>query len=151
MKKRALSAALLALLLLQTASCAASDGTAGEDTVTGTAQETEAVTTDKKTEEKNAYFAALPAVSAAGAEITFAAINIGSEDMGDNDISTAEENGAKMNDAIYQREREVEERLGVSIVCSGFDDDSALQTAVSNDTLSGEGIYDIINAKTTVQ
>jgi len=151
MKRKTLSAALLALLLLQTASCAASDNTTGSDTGTGAAQETEAVTTNKKAEEKAAYFAALPAITTEGTEITFAAINIGSADMGDNDISTAEENGAKMNDAVYQREREVEERLGVSIVCNGFDSDSDLQTAVSNDTLSGEGIYDIINAKTTLQ
>ena len=147
------AAALLALLLAGgVVGCSGDNDTqTGGETTAATGTEQEAVTVDEKAQAKADYFASLPAISADGAEITFAAINIGSDDMGDNDIATAEENGAKMNDAVYQREREIEEKLGVSIVCNGFDDDSSLQSAVTNDTLSGEGIYDVINAKTTVQ
>ncbi len=149
--KRLTAAAMLALLLLQTASCASDNSGTTEDTTADIQTEAEAVTIDPKEADKQNYFAALTPVSAPDTEITFAAINIGSEEMGDNDIATAAENGAKMNDAVYARNREIEEKLGVKIVCNGFDSDSDLQSAVSNDTLSGEGFYDIINAKTHVQ
>ncbi len=149
--KRLTTAALLALLLLQTASCASDDSGVTGDTAADTQTETEAVTVDQKEADKQAYFASLPAIVNPGEEIVFSAINIGSEDMGDNDIATAAENGAKMNDAIYKRQRDIEEKLGIKIVCNGFDSDGDQQTAISNDVLSGEGYYDIINAKTTVQ
>ena len=149
--KRLTTAAMLALLLLQTASCASDNGGVTEDTAANTQPETEAVTIDQKEADKQAYFASLPAIANSGEEIVFAAINIGSEDMGDNDIATAAENGAKMNDAVYKRQRDIEEKLGIKIVCNGFDSDSDQQTAVSNDVLSGEGYYDIVNAKTTLQ
>ncbi|MBQ7300967.1 MAG: hypothetical protein IJW77_14125, partial [Clostridia bacterium] len=149
--KRLTAAALLALLLLQTASCASDDGGTVEGTADGSQTETEAITVDPKAQEKADYFAALQPISQADAEITFAAINVGSDDIGKNDIATDAENGAKMNDAVYARNREIEEKLGVKLVCNGFDSDSDLQSAVSNDTLSGEGFYDVINAKTHIQ
>ena len=149
--KRLTAAALLALLLLQTASCASDNGGTVEGTADGSQTETEAITVDPKAQAKADYFAALQPISQADAEITFAAINVGSDDIGKNDIATDAENGAKMNDAVYARNREIEEKLGVKLVCSGFESDSDLQSAVSNDTLSGEGFYDVINAKTHIQ
>ena len=149
--KKLTAAAMLALLLLQAASCASGDSGVVDGTAANTDAETEAVTIDQKEADKQAYFSSLAPISAEGVEITFAAINIGSEELGDNDIATTAENGAKMNDAVYKRQRDIEEKLGVKIVCNGFDSDSELQSAVSNDTLSGEGFYDIINAKTHVQ
>ena len=150
--KKLTAAAMLTLLLLQTASCASNDAGETDDTnADNTPTVTEAVTEDPKLSQKRDYFASLQPISAAGAEIAFAAINLGSEELGDNDIATAAENGAKMNDAVYARNREIEEKLGVKLVVNGFDSDSDLQSAVSNDTLSGEGFYDVISAKTTVQ
>ncbi|MBR5870387.1 MAG: extracellular solute-binding protein [Clostridia bacterium] len=149
--KRLTAMAMLPLLLLQSASCASADTGNTDGTDASTDAVTEAVTVDPKQAEKQAYFANLAPISAAGAEIAFAAINLGSEELGDNDIATAGENGAKMNDAVYARNREIEEKLGVKLVVNGFDSDSDLQSAVSNDTLSGEGFYDVVSAKTTSQ
>lgn len=144
--------AMLALLLLQTASCASNDAGKTDDTnADNTPTVTEAVTEDPKLSQKRDYFASLQPISAAGAEIAFAAINLGSEELGDNDITTSAENGAKMNDAVYARNREIEEKLGVKLVVNGFDSDDDLQNAITNDTLSGEGFYDVVNAKTTSQ
>ena len=153
MKKHTLqtcSAALLLLLLAQTAAGCTSgttdEGTAANDTT----PVTEAVTEDPAIAAKEAYFAALPAISAPGTEIMFAAINTGSEGMAPNEISTEEENGAKMNDAVYRREIEIEECLGVSIACTPFDESDALSTALNNSVLSGEGTFDVVSAKRTL-
>lgn len=153
MKKRTLqtcSAALLLLLLAQTAAGCSSD-TTKEGTVTNdTTPATEAVTEDKALAEKEAYFAALPAISAPDTEIMFSAITIGVDGMSPNEITTKEENGAKMNDAVYRREAEIEDRLGVSIACTEFDSGDDQSTAFTNDVLSGEGIFDVLNAKRTL-
>jgi len=80
----------------------------------------------------------------------FAAIDTGSEGMAPNEISTEEENGSKINDAVYRRELEIEERLGVSIACTPFEASDALATAFNNSVLSGEGTFDAVSAKRTL-
>ena len=64
--------AMLALLLLQTASCASNDAGKTDDTnADNTPTVTEAVTEDPKLAHKRDYFASLQPISAAGAEIAF--------------------------------------------------------------------------------
>ncbi|MBQ7982049.1 MAG: hypothetical protein IJ302_00655 [Clostridia bacterium] len=144
------SVALLLLLLMQTTAGCASDSPDEVSSAPDTSPDTETAPEDTAQTAKEAYFAALPAISAPGTEIMFAAINVGVEGMAPNEISTEDENGAKMNDAVYHRELEIEERLGVSIACTPFEDSDALSSAFNNSVLSGEGIFDVVSAKRTL-
>lgn len=100
--KRILSAILTALLLISTASCGSSG--VGYDT---TAPE---VVSDSVTEPKDKFDDGLPDKKFGGKTITFG-VSIDSRE----DIIAEEENGDVVNDAIFSRNRSVEERFDVKI------------------------------------
>ncbi|MBE6616307.1 MAG: hypothetical protein E7631_13490 [Ruminococcaceae bacterium] len=96
---------------------------------------------DQKHAEKEAYFAALPAaVKNPGTDICILTEV--------NDIFWEEEglNGERLNDTMYNRNVEVEERLGVNIVQDLRAQDSGEVTAtITQNVLAGTGTYALVN------
>ena len=141
-KERHIATLLLAALLCGTlfSSCGNAVDSASDDT--DTAAETPATETVDPEEEqlqvKASYYSALAAVSAPGTEISFLSET--------GDIAVEELTGEKFNDAVYNRNLEVEERLDVKL--NVLEQDNNVTTIVANNVVSGDGTYDIISART---
>ena len=114
------------------------DSTAAE--ASSTAEETLSAE-ELKQQEKEAYYAALPAIAEDGAQIDF----ISGTWV---DISAEELTGQKFNDALYNRNLEVEERLGVKIVEHRQDDRGQILGIIRNNVTAGDGTYDAISNMT---
>ena len=134
----------LAVTILASAvvSCGDTDTTATPDNqpTDNTAAVTEAVTDDPKLAAKTSYFDSLPAFSGTTKEIRFAG------DTGD--IAVEAEDGEKLNDAIYRRNIEIEDRFGISIVHTEYDDRNALNSDIRNSVNAGDAVIDVISAFT---
>ena len=134
----------LAVTILASAvvSCGDTDSTATPDNqpTDDTAAVTEAVTDDPKLAAKTSYFDSLPAFSGTTKEIRFAG------DTGD--IAVEAEDGEKLNDAIYRRNIEIEDRFGISIVHTEYDDRNALNSDIRNSVKAGDAVIDVISAFT---
>ena len=140
--KKTLLLLFAALLISQSlAGCAAEpEETVPEEETADAAAETLSPE-DQKQAEKDAYFAALPAaIKNSGTDISILTEV--------NDIFWEEEglNGEKLNDAMYSRNVEVEERLGVNIVQDLRAQDSGEVTAtITQNVLAGTGTYALVN------
>ena len=144
MNKKRLALLLCALMLTaELASCGESTAETAEDTGnTDTAVMQETLSAEElKLQEKEAYYAVLPAVVEEGGQIDF----ISSTWV---DISAEELTGQKFNDALYNRNLEVEERLGLKIVEHRQDDRKNVVTLVKNNVTAGDGTYDVISTMT---
>lgn len=140
---------LCALMLSQTLTACGKtteETSAGSDAETGIAQNTadtaESLSAEElKKQDKEAYYASLPHVVEDGAEINFISATW-------IDISAEEITGQKFNDALYNRNLEVEERLNVKIVDDVHDDRNEVLRAVKNNVSAGDGTYDVISSFT---
>ena len=140
--KKPLILLLCALLMAQTMT-ACSDAPAETDA--DNSSETEAVTetlteAEQKAMEKEAYYDSLAAsVSEPGTEINFIS---GTWE----DISADELTGERYNDAMYNLNLEVEERLDVKIVNDYREDRNTVTTTINGNVLAGDGTYDVISS-----
>ena len=144
-KKKSIPALLALLVLAQTmTACGDQADTPADDTQsadTTAAQTTEAV--DPRIQQKADYYAALNhTLPDEPITITF----ISDTD----DIAVESENGEKLNDAMYRRNIEIEEKLGYKIVDLKEDNESQTPSKVKNSVLSGDGTYDIVSTRTYV-
>lgn len=140
MKKRILSLLLIALLLApQLVSCA-SDTTEAETTVSAGIEETE-------TETAYQYGDALPEDLDFGARnfrvATYNGGNLTHEGGWYNYIEVAETTGDIVNDAAFQRNLEVEERLNITISCLEVADWNNVLKVLKNTITAGEDAYEI--------
>ncbi len=132
-KKLALLLAALMTLSLLTA-CGGSEG-ADDNSLASTA----AGAADPETEEIDSYIDSLAAdASFDGASFTY----IGRQ--GDNFIEKQEENGNLLNDAIYKRQRELEEHFGLAWENIITEDGEDTQNKVIDDAMAGVGSYDLV-------
>ncbi len=143
MNKQKLLPLALAVTLLASSVISCSDANAGTvegNTADVTAPATEAVTEDPKQAAKADYFASLPALSGTTKEIRFVS------DTGD--IAVEAEDGEKLNDAIYRRNVEIEDRFGISIVHTEYDDRNTMNADVRNSVNAGDAVIDVVSAFT---
>ncbi|MBR4960487.1 MAG: hypothetical protein IKY52_06290 [Clostridia bacterium] len=134
---------LVCLLLLAQSVTGCSESTQDTQTDTDTTAVTEAETLSPAEEAlaaKNAYFEALPAISAPGTEITFIA-NF-------EDIAVEELTGDRYNDAVFNRNLDIEQRLDVKIV-TDFDENHKVAQIVTNNVTSGDAAHDLVDTTTT--
>ncbi len=97
--------------------------------------ESKALTDEEiKVQQKDAYYEALVPVVNLGAEIDI----ISGTWV---DISAEEVTGQKFNDALYNRNLEIEERLGIKIVEHRYEDRQAVVNLVKNNVIAGDGTY----------
>jgi len=144
MFRKYFSLLLCALILASSFASCGETGTetAGADDTADTAAVAETLSAEEqKMQEKEAYYAALPAVVEDGAQIDI----ISGTWV---DISAEELTGQKFNDALYNRNLEVEERLGVKIVEHRQDDRKTISTIIMNNVTAGDGTYDAISNMT---
>jgi len=144
MFRKYFSLLLCALILASSFASCGETGTetAGADDTADTAAVVETLSAEEqKMQEKEAYYAALPAVVEDGAQIDI----ISGTWV---DISAEELTGQKFNDALYNRNLEVEERLGVKIVEHRQDDRKTISTIIMNNVTAGDGTYDAISNMT---
>ncbi|MBQ8642362.1 MAG: hypothetical protein IJ480_09120 [Clostridia bacterium] len=140
-------ALLLCAVILASALGSCGENTADSTNETADTADTAAVSAEtlsaeeQKQQEKEAYYAALPAVVEEGADIDF----ISSTWV---DISAEELTGQKFNDALYNRNLEVEEKLGLKVVEHRQDDRSNVLKLVKNNVTAGDGTYDVISTMT---
>lgn len=130
-------ALILALLMLASslAACTSSDK---DDSVDTDEQSTDAAELDPEIAEIDDYVAAIAAeVNFEGASFTY----IGRQ--GDNFTENTEETGNLLSDAIYKRQRELEERFGLAWTNVITEDGEDTQNKVIDDTLAGLGSYDL--------
>ena len=143
MKKSAIIL-LCALLTAQTlTACGETVAESESDTESGSAvTESKALTDEEiKGQQKDAYYEALVPVVNLGAEIDI----ISGTWV---DISAEEVTGQKFNDALYNRNLEIEERLGIKIVEHRYEDRQAVVNLVKNNVIAGDGTYDAISNMT---
>lgn len=143
MNKHQLLPLTLAITILASTAVSCSDtgaGAEGGDTAAVTTPATEAVTEDPKQAAKADYFASLPAFSDTTKEIRFVS------DTGD--IAVEAEDGEKLNDAIYRRNVEIEDRFGISIVRTEYDDRTKMSNDIRNAVNAGDAVIDVISAFT---
>ena len=136
---RRLALLFCALFLAQTMTACSDTPAETESTENDTAAVTETVDPEaERLAEKEAYYSALNKVSEPGVEISFLSET--------GDIAVEEITGEKFNDAMYNRNLEVEERLDVTLNVLEQDDNVA--TIIANNVISGDGTYDVISART---
>lgn len=143
MKKSAIIL-LCALLTAQTlTACGETVAESESDTESGSAvTESKALTDEEiKVQQKDAYYEALVPVVNLGAEIDI----ISGTWV---DISAEKVTGQKFNDALYNRNLEIEERLGIKIVEHRYEDRQAVVNLVKNNVIAGDGTYDAISNMT---
>ena len=103
---------------------------------------TDPVETDTTTVEAEDIYTDLPTGDFGGEELVFA-----NETESSNwailllDAETI--NGEVMNDAVYNRNRLVEDRLNIRIRCESFDSSYQFRDTVSRNVLSGDDPYDV--------
>lgn len=145
MFRRSLAFLLCAILLTSVfVSCgdAGKEQTEEADNTADTAAQTETLSAEEvKLQEKEAYYAALPAVVEEGGQIDF----ISGTWV---DISAEELTGQKFNDALYNRNLEVEERLGLKVVEHRQDDRKNVLTMIKNNVTAGDGTFDAVSNMT---
>jgi len=142
--KKTLQTLLALLVLAQTmTACSGDGGTSAVDTGNAgaetAAQTTEAV--DPRIQQKADYYAALNR-TLPDEPITITFIS----DTGD--IAVEAENGEKLNDAMYRRNIEIEEKLGYKIVDLPEDSEANTPTKVKQSVMSGDGAYDVVSTRT---
>ena len=139
MKKQKLTTPLLLAAILLPAcgesATVSTDTTKAEVTATAAPVVTEAV--DPVLEMKDNYFASIAKIAEPGAEITFLSET--------GDIVVEEETGAQFNDAIWYRNLEIEEKLGIKIKCEERDNDGSSVTITRTAVQAGDGSYDVVN------
>jgi hypothetical protein len=105
-----------------------------ENAATDTVQVTE--TTAAETE----YLDTLPKTNFEGAEFNIIAQHMATRP----NFSLGELNGDVLNDALYERERTIEELYNVVINDIGFEDRGVVKTNVSKAALAGDTAYDLV-------
>ncbi len=144
MKKRILSLLLAAIML---ASVACSDTTSDDPVVTEEpAADTAAEEAAEVIEETEPEFQPdnLPELDFNGSSVhTF-----GWDEISIIEFYAEELNGDVVNDAVFQRNQKVEERLNVDLEFSSAPGNNAnfvaWSTSVTNSTMAGDGVYDIV-------
>jgi len=143
--KRILTALLTAALMLPLASCT-SDGSTGETAVTSgtTAEASETAAKETNESELRANHPdTLPKLDFSGAAVNF--LSRGGNDFVMLEMGPEEEVGDIVADALYERNRSVEERLNVDIVITyGTDHSSNYSSSYKNTILSGDHVHDVI-------
>ncbi len=143
MKKRILSL-LLAAIMLSSVACSdtTSDDPAVTDAPTGDAAAAEVVETEEETE-------FLP--DNLPSDLDFGAASVhtyGWEEIAIIEFFAEELNGDVVNDAVFQRNQTVEERLNVvleyTLAPGNNANHQAWATSVINSTMAGDGAYDIV-------
>ncbi len=137
-----LLAALLAARMLTGCSESPAETSQGEKDSTGVPTETEKALTpeEQKVLEKQNYYDTLPgSIVNAGGEINFIS---GTWE----DISADELTGERYNDAMYNRNLEVEDRLDVKIVNEYREDRNTVVTTINSNVLAGDGTYDVVSS-----
>ena len=142
--KKTMQTLLALLVLAQTmTACSGDGGTSAVDTGNAgaetAAQTTEAV--DPRIQQKADYYATLNR-TLPDEPITITFIS----DTGD--IAVEAENGEKLNDAMYRRNIEIEEKLGYKIVDLPEDSEANTPTKVKQSVMSGDGAYDVVSTRT---
>ena len=114
--KRILSLILASLLLLSSVSCSES-GTNPETTAPSAAEATEAAAAEVETlPEETGPVAELPDKTYDGEEVMFlTALNLGMDWYTSYEIYAEEMNGQLINDAVFQRNTVIEDRLDIRI------------------------------------
>ena len=149
MKFKRAALLLASLLLVQSLSaCSSSESPAETQSSTQSAgsetSQTEAQTAET-TEDEYAYVRSLTESKLDGSAVSFICINDGTDNMILNEIGVENENGVKLNDAVYKRNSMIEEIYDCAIKYSAYDDSATINSTVKNDVLSGDGTYDVID------
>ncbi len=132
--KTRLTAIFLLATMLATASCGGS-GAAEDTTASGDTPDTttaEAVEVD--------YYSTLPDTTYGGKEYRMIGVDYATRRNFPND----EETGDVVNDALYDRNRLIEEKYEVKIVSTAKADQASLTTTVQNSITAGEQEFDIL-------
>ena len=136
--KKITAMTLLLAMALSAASCGAGGGTSGDQTTTAGGDTTTAAPEDTSPKLE------LPEKNFGGAEFT-----ILSSDINSYEYDAEEQTGDIVEDAVYKRNRTVEELLGVDFnIVSQPGDWAAKDTfngLIKNSILAGDGEYDLIS------
>ena len=134
LSKRTISSLLLAAMLATLAACGSEPAVGGNDeTTSGKAPDTVTETVEK---------ADIPEDKYEGYEFRMLA-----NEKSVNKLFAESETGDALNDAVYQRNRMVEERFGIKISSIPSSTDELMKT-VGQSVLAGEDAYDVVLAKT---
>lgn len=149
--RKLLSVILLTSLLLSVISCGDSGSKTADDNSSPSSegeQTSVETATETTTEDPYVYINTLAEVDMEGAEIHFIAFDGGYQEMIINDIDTDSETGAALNDALYRRNRQIEEQYNCVIVTAHDEDSNKVTTTLTKEEMSGECLYDIIDNTT---
>ena len=141
MKKRILALTLALLLVLLSAGIMSACGgeSRGTDDDGGgkpAVDTTEALTSAETTD----YLASLPNTDLSGMELRILGVDYDTR----RNFPLESENGELVNDALYARNRAVEERHNVTISCTSEASDGPVNTKVKASVSAGDDAYDII-------
>ncbi|MBE6613032.1 MAG: hypothetical protein E7632_11120 [Ruminococcaceae bacterium] len=141
MSKRSISLMLALLLAAGTFSCGASETPAGSDTTDASSSGDTTPAEESYTREN--YPDSLPALDYKGAPVRILSRN--GDSYKNLEIGPDEETGDVVSDALYARNRKVEEQLNVTLeVTYGETDSTKHSQSYYNTILAGDDVYDII-------
>ncbi len=129
----------LLLAFLMIASLTACSSTAVEESIDTTAVVEAATETET---EETILTDKVPELDFGG--VDFRSANQGTSENNRMDVYVAEMTGDPVNDVIYNRNKEVEERFNLRIVEPLYGDANAISSAVKNVVTAGEYAYDIV-------
>ena len=131
--------ALFLALLMTAAACACSSQGGGEPTPSGTqpAQTAEAVTEEETTVN---YLDTLPEKDMTGMQLRILGVDYETR----RNFPLDSENGELVNDALYVRNRDVEEKYGAKIVNYGEENDGNVTSKAQKSVTSGDDEYDVL-------
>ncbi len=150
MSKKLIATLLLCgVIVASFASCAGGDGantdTSASDGETTTAESVEETTTEMSEEDKYAaVIASIPSEDYDGYEFKIAARGDSNGVWKSLDITSEGENGEPINDAVYERNRLLEEKLNVKVV-NAASATSAPNEIVTKAILASEDAYDVVS------
>ncbi len=134
------SAALLLALLMATAMFSCGSETGGGKTASDATQApdtAEAVTEEVTTAD---YLSTLPETDMTGLQLRILGVDYETR----RNFPDDKENGELVNDALYRRNRDVEEKYGVEIVNYSEEQDSAVTSKAQKSVTSGDDEYDVL-------
>jgi len=143
--KNNLSVLILAAMLVQLSACGGEAAPSGSDTTTEAGTDTTTASAEAAYTREN-YPDSLPKDLDFGGK-TVRLLSRGGESYKNFEMGGAEENGDIVSDALYARNRAVEEQLNVELdIIYGDTDNSGYSTSYYSTVMAGDDAYDIIQA-----
>lgn len=141
MRKRTLSLLLAALLAAASLSACAGDSSTGKDTASPNVTTTPGDAASETTQsEQERLLAELPTGDYTGKTFTILNVTVG---WADTQFSATDLTGETFNDALYKRDQQVKQRLGVDII-ELRDSAGNIDTAVAKSALAQDGAYQAV-------